>query len=296
MRNKTNSVETGSAPIGNWGLPAILCLGFLIGCSHHQPAPVEEHSTGTVQHQLNSDGAYQVRSGDTLYAIAFDHDEDVRNLAKWNQISSPYVIFPGQKLRLSAPPETSRTSKGSSAVKISAAKTPGQATTTTVDSPTKSPGTGSAPASSKAPPVVGSTTKATTPVKAQVTNTRDPESWKWPTRGRVLRAYVAGDPARNGLDIAGQEGQGVIASANGQVVYSGNGLIGYGELIIIKHSEKMLSAYAHNKVRLVKEGEQVSAGQKIAEMGRNAGNEQILHFEIRVRGKPVNPVTYLPKK
>jgi len=280
MRIKTNSVETGSAPIGNWGLPAVLCLVSLIGCSHHQPAPVEEHSTIAGKHQLDSDGTYQVRSGDTLYAIAFDHDEDVRNLAKWNQISSPYVIFPGQKLRLSAPPETAATSKGSSAVKISAAKTPGQATTTTVDSPTKSSRPGSTPASSKAP----------------ASNIRDPESWKWPTRGRVLRAYVAGDPARNGLDIAGKEGQGVIASANGQVVYSGNGLIGYGELIIIKHSEKMLSAYAHNKVRLVKEGEQVSVGQKIAKMGRNAGNEQILHFEIRVRGKPVNPVTYLPKK
>jgi lipoprotein NlpD len=105
---------------------------------------------------------------------------------------------------------------------------------------------------------------------------------------------VAGDPARNGLDIAGKEGQPVFASAAGKVVYSGNGLIGYGELIIIKHSEKMLSAYAHNKSRLAKEGDLVSEGQKIAEMGRNAGNEQILHFEIRVHGKPVNPLTFLP--
>ena len=94
----------------------------------------------------------------------------------------------------------------------------------------------------------------------------------------------------------GKEGQAITASSGGQVVYSGNGLIGYGELIIIKHSEKMLSAYAHNKVRLVKEGDQVSSGQKIAEMGRNPGNEQLLHFEIRVRGKPVNPLTYLPRK
>jgi lipoprotein NlpD len=112
----------------------------------------------------------------------------------------------------------------------------------------------------------------------------------------VLRGYVAGNPARNGLDIAGMEGQAITASAGGQVVYSGSGLIGYGELIIIKHSEKMLSAYAHNKVRIVKEGEQVSAGQKIAEMGRNSSDEEILHFEIRVHGKPVNPLTYLPSK
>lgn len=112
----------------------------------------------------------------------------------------------------------------------------------------------------------------------------------------MLRGYVAGDPARNGLDIAGKEGQVITATAAGQVVYSGNGLIGYGELIIIKHSEKMLSAYAHNKIRLVNEGEQVSSGQKIAEMGRNPSGDQLLHFEIRARGKPVNPLDYLPRK
>ena len=112
----------------------------------------------------------------------------------------------------------------------------------------------------------------------------------------MLRGYVADDPARNGLDIAGKEGQVISASSGGQVVYSGNGLIGYGELIIIKHSERMLSAYAHNRVRLVQEGEQVSSGQKIAEMGRNTSNEQLLHFEIRVRGKPADPLYYLPRK
>lgn len=112
----------------------------------------------------------------------------------------------------------------------------------------------------------------------------------------MVRGFVAGDPARNGLDIAGKEGQEIIATSAGQVVYSGNGLIGYGELIIVKHSEKMLSAYAHNRVRLVKEGDQVWAGQKIAEMGRNSRNEQLLHFEIRVLGKPTNPMNYLPGK
>jgi lipoprotein NlpD len=110
----------------------------------------------------------------------------------------------------------------------------------------------------------------------------------------VLRGFVAGDSARNGLDIAGSDGQTITASASGTVVYSGNGLLAYGELIIIKHSEKMLSAYAHNKLRLVAEGDQVNAGQKIAEMGRNDRNEQLLHFEIRTRGMPVNPMNYLP--
>ena len=112
----------------------------------------------------------------------------------------------------------------------------------------------------------------------------------------MLRGYVAGNPARNGLDIAGREGQAITASAGGQVVYSGSGLIGYGELIIIKHSEKMLSAYAHNRVRLVKEGDQVWAGQKIAEMGSDSGGKTLLHFEIRRNGQPVDPLRYLPAR
>jgi lipoprotein NlpD len=98
------------------------------------------------------------------------------------------------------------------------------------------------------------------------------------------------------MDIAGTEGQDILATAAGQVVYSGSGLISYGELIIVRHSENMLSAYAHNRIRLVQEGDWVRAGQKIAEMGRNAQKEALLHFEIRVRGKPVNPAGYLPKR
>lgn len=149
----------------------------------------------------------------------------------------------------------------------------------------------------KPPPVPASKPPAAAAPKPAATQSHaDPSSWRWPTSGRVLRGFVAGDPARNGVDIAGKEGQPVQATAAGTVVYSGNGLIGYGELIIIKHSDNMLSAYAHNKVRLANEGQHVAAGEKIAEMGRNDRNEQLLHFEIRTRGKPVNPLTYLPKQ
>ena len=282
--------ETGHVCITFRSLMAIFCLIFFSGCGYHQPAFVEEQSTVSAKRQLNSDGTYSVRPGDTIYAIAFHYGMDPQDMAKWNGISSPYTIYPGQKLRLFAPPASSRKSKSSSAVKISTVKTPRQATSKAVNSPTQSAQVSSAPKTAV------NTAKTAPPVKAPARINADPKSWKWPTDGRVLRAYVANDPARNGLDIAGREGQVVVASAAGQVVYSGNGLISYGELIIIKHSEKMLSAYAHNKVRQVKEGEQVSGSQKIAEMGRNAGNEQILHFEIRVRGKPVNPLIYLPKK
>ena len=281
-----------------WGA---VCMMLLAGCGHHQPAPIEEHSESGIKRQLSSDGNYYVRTGDTLYAIAFNFHVDPRDLAKWNDIRSPYVIYPGQKITLSASAAYKR-NNGSSAVQISPIKSPGQSTTRATGSTARSSTQESTPAATQntavaktSKPLATGSSKTTPPKKAVTSNSTEPKSWKWPTKGRVLRGYVAGNPARNGVDIAGKEGQPITATAAGQVVYSGNGLIGYGELIIIKHSEKMLSAYAHNKVRLVKEGDQVSSGQKIAEMGRNPSGDQLLHFEIRARGKPVNPLVYLPK-
>ncbi|HKX56235.1 MAG TPA: peptidoglycan DD-metalloendopeptidase family protein, partial [Xanthomonadales bacterium] len=124
----------------------------------------------------------------------------------------------------------------------------------------------------------------------------DPDRWLWPTEGPVISRFQANDPTRKGLDIGGQAGQKVIAAAPGQVVYSGSGLIGYGELIIIKHSDRMLSAYAHNQKRLVSEGELVAAGSGIAEMGTNDRSQAILHFEIRVNGVPTDPLNFLPQQ
>jgi lipoprotein NlpD len=121
-----------------------------------------------------------------------------------------------------------------------------------------------------------------------------PSSWLWPTDGRIVSNFKSNDPARNGIEIGGKEGQAIKATAAGEVVYSGNGLIGYGELIIVKHSEQMLSAYGHNRKRLVKEGQRVRAGERIAEMGRNERNQEILHFEIRHNGTPRDPLNYLP--
>jgi lipoprotein NlpD len=278
-------------------LLGVSLLGMLLACNHSLPESNQGYSGGNVKRQLNSDGNYSVRSGDTLYAIAFSYGLDHRQVARWNGISAPYIIYPGQDLRLSPPASSNR----STGVQISTIKTPGK--TKTRSQTTTKPATSQAKpptATSKPGAVVDSSTKKpqgkSTSKPTTQPGSADPGAWKWPTSGRVLRGYVSGNPARNGLDIAGKEGQSINATAAGSVVYSGNGLIGYGELIIIKHSDRMLSAYAHNKRRLVQEGEQVSAGQKIAEMGRNDQNEQLLHFEIRTRGKPVNPLEYLPKK
>jgi lipoprotein NlpD len=119
--------------------------------------------------------------------------------------------------------------------------------------------------------------------------------WVWPTRGRLLRSFQSSGRGKKGIDIGGHDGQPVKAAANGKVVYAGSGLVGYGRLIIIKHNENLLSAYGHNSKLLVSEGEQVRAGQQIAEMGSSGTNRTELYFEVRKDGKPVDPLRYLPK-
>lgn len=248
---------------------------------------------------MAADGSYVVKAGDTLYGIAFKYGLDHLELARWNAISSPFVIYPGQKLNMRQPVSATTSRRDSGAVQISTVKSPAKSSTRDIKTQPASGVEQQAPATkapAARPAAKNDATEKPLPVKPKPVNKSAPTQWRWPTKGRVKRAYVSGDPARNGLDIAGKEGQAVTASADGQVVYSGNGLIGYGELIIIKHGEEMLSAYAHNKVRLAHEGDQVTGGQKIAEMGRNSTGDEILHFEIRVRGKPVNPLNYLPKK
>jgi lipoprotein NlpD len=121
-------------------------------------------------------------------------------------------------------------------------------------------------------------------------------SWRWPGKGALAGTFVAGDQTRQGIDIAGKAGDPVLAAGDGEVVYSGNGLLGYGELIIVKHNASFLSAYGHNRKRMVQEGDKVKAGQQIAEMGSSGSARDELHFEIRKNGKPVNPLDYLPAR
>jgi len=150
-----------------------------------------------------------------------------------------------------------------------------------------------APVGSAAPTIVA--VRPTTAV-ADIERARPSAAgWIWPTDGKVVVTYSGGDPTRQGIDIAGTQGQSVRAARDGEVVYSGAGLIGYGELIIVKHSPELLSAYGHNRVRLVKEGQKLKAGEKIAEMGKNAANRVLLHFEIRKNGKPIDPLPLLPR-
>jgi len=205
-----------------------------------------------------------VQRGDTIYRIATLNGITALDLALWNGISPPYTIYPGQRLRLY----------------------PGAAPVTGTSSPSRQ---ATAPNTSRAP-------AATTPPPVVMTPSSSPFAWRWPTDGSLVGTYASGDPTRQGIDIAGNAGQPVRAAADGVVVYSGSGLVGYGELIIVKHNDQWLSAYGHNRARLVNEGQLVKAGQQIAEMGRSGAARDMLHFEIRYNGKPVDPQAYLPRR
>jgi len=260
-----------------WRAAALLILatGLLSGCGGWKP---EDDRVYKSSYKLTADGHYRVRRGDTLHAIAFNIGMDWRDIAAWNNIRSPDVIYPDQELKLTGPKRRNgktssaqSTSSGSSSQTTTKKSTAGTASTSPSASPPKTQAPKPAPSS-------------------------DPGKWLWPTNGRLVSSFKANDPSRNGIEIGGKEGQAITATATGEVVYSGNGLIGYGELIIIKHSERMLSAYAHNRNRLVSEGEKVKAGERIAEMGRNDRNQAMLHFEIRLNGSPQDPLRYLPRR
>ncbi|MEO8804406.1 MAG: peptidoglycan DD-metalloendopeptidase family protein [Rudaea sp.] len=307
----------------------------IAGCASGPPAPVVELSTGgpagstsTTESGATRQGqapdAYRVVAGDTLYSIAFRHGLDYRELARWNAIASPFRIGIGQLLRLHPIEIASKRQPvpGEAITEAvpdrSVAATVTALTVTTLPPPVRSPVTAAIetpapphqpppPVSAPAPPVnaVVQAPPATTVVEQQpapqpATQVAELNSggvtWRWPSDGKVIGTYIDGDQTRQGLDIAGSPGDPVRAAAAGEVVYSGNGLIGYGELIIVKHNTSFLSAYGHNRKRLVKEGQHVNAGEQIAEMGSTASSRDELHFEIRKNGKPVNPLDYLPAR
>lgn len=205
-----------------------------------------------------------VQRGQTLYRIANDNGITALDLALWNDIPPPYTIHPGQRLRLY----------------------PGRARSAAAARPASTPPRQAQPSAARPAPVVRDVAP---PPSSRL-------AWRWPADGAVVQAFSAGDPTRQGVGIAGRAGQPVRAAADGVVVYSGAGLVGYGELVIVKHDDRWLSAYGHNRARLVNEGHRVKAGEQIAEMGRTGAAREMLHFEIRHNGKPVDPQQYLPKR
>jgi len=232
--------------------------------------------------------AYTVRKGDTLYSIALDHGLDYRELAQWNGIGEPGMIRPGQQLRLTPPASTAMVAPLRSSPGVESRPLGGAA----ADAVKTEPKAVRAPYSEQA---YAQLSAARVESRPPVTREEGDEavSWSWPARGRVISAFNDGANMK-GISIAGKPGQPVLASAAGRVIFSGTGIRGFGKLIVIKHNNSFLSVYAHNSELLVKEGQNVAKGQKIAEMGSTDTDQVKLHFEIRRLGKPVDPMKLLP--
>lgn len=228
---------------------------------------------------------YKVKRGDTLYSIAWRAGLDLKTLARMNHIRPPYRIFAGQKLRLKWPNRNSRKALSRSHF---SKKTSSTAKKTIIKPKKHDSGVVTKPTKQYVESVPSKN-------KLDINKSGAIHHWVWPTKGRILSGFSSKVTGNKGIDIAGHRNQPILAAAAGRVVYAGNALRGYGNLIIIKHNNDYLSAYAHNSRILVKEHQSVKAGQHIADMGETGTTSIRLHFEIRYKGKSVNPLRYLPK-
>ena len=281
---------------GYWLLLALLSAMVLSGCANkNRPAPVEDRSPNAARapakmvasaDNAGKPGYYSVKSGDTLIRIGMDNGQSWRDIARWNNIENPNLIETGQVLRVTPPEETGVVVRPVSSTNV--VTSPAPANTASAPAPVSNTASVRPPASAANPP------NASTPANnlANSDSAEETVSFQWPTRGNVLAGF---DEVKNkGIDIAGKAGDPVLAAADGKVVYAGSGLRGYGNLVILKHNNTYLTAYAHNQSLLVKEDQAIKRGQKIAEMGNSDADQVKLHFEIRRQGKPVDPAKYLP--
>ena len=266
------------------------------GCSTRrvsQPAPVEDRSGAKATEvkplpgaeNAGKPGYFTVRPGDTLYRIALESGQAWRDVQAWNNLANPNLIEVGQVLRV-APPATTGT-----------AVAPGTAPTTVTAAPVATPGVVARPLTAGNSPAPATTLPpgpaAPAPAEPPVASAEELQ-FVWPAQGPVIAPF---DEAKNkGVAISGRVGDPIVAAADGRVVYAGAGLRGYGNLIILKHNNTYLTAYAHNQALLVREDQAVRQGQKIAEMGSSDADRVKLHFEVRRQGKPVDPLIHLPKR
>jgi len=248
-------------------------LYFLTACAPVVQAPVQDRTITQIPRY------HQVKAGETLYSISWMYGLDYKDLIRWNRVPRPYSIYPAQRLVLKAW-LAKKTPKKRKVINRTKKTYPRKHAKTIAKI--------KAPLRKKYKKQV-----VKRKVKSQFSTVK---RWIWPTRGRVIKRFSARDSGKKGISIEGRAGQAVLAAASGKVVYSGQGLIRYGKLIIIKHNDTYLSAYAHNRRLLVKEGQFVKQGKRIAEMGNTGTRKTILHFEIRKNGKSVNPLIYIGRR
>ena len=241
-------------------LVALLLVLVLAGCSSMRPAPP---------------GYYRIRSGDTLSGIARRYKVSYKTLARWNKLGPPYRIYAGSLLRVKLP-------RG----KVSSTKRSSRRTARTARTAKRS--------NAKRRAAARASTKAGRRAAGKRARVASGLRWRWPLGGKVVQRFRSGNRTLQGIRIAGRPGQKVVAAESGTVVYSNSGVKGYGNLIIIKHAKDYLSAYGFNRRLLVREGARVKRGQGIAEVGQASDGAYRLHFEVRRRGTPVDPLKYLP--
>ncbi len=294
------------AKLTRLAMPAALavCMLAAAGCTSRSltRAPVEDRGTNARAvpavvadpvdvrqlpgfENAGKPGFYSVKPGDTMIRIGLENGQNWRDIVRWNNLENPNLIEVGQVLRVVPPASETQV--------VTRPVSPGSTAAATATPPLSA---ASRPASAPAAPVAAApVAPPPPPVVASPALTGDEDvGWIWPAQGALLGGF---DDAKNkGLDIGGRAGDAVIAAADGRVVYSGAGLRGYGNLIILKHNNTFLTAYAHNQTLLVKEDQAVKKGQKIAEMGNSDADRVKLHFEIRRQGKPVDPAKYLPPR
>lgn len=243
-------------------------------------------------------GEYKVQQGDSLYSIAWRFKRDYKELAAINGIKAPYIIHIGQSIKLASYQDEIPSKNGFTGQTIveKSATTP---------SPNTSRVANKKPSYFRRSPHVpnnarrsNASSSRSSSISAVANNSAESSrvSWYWPANGEIIQTFSSSSVGKKGIQISGNAGDPIKAAADGQVVYSGNSLVGYGNLVIVKHNETYLTAYAHNRRVLVKEGELVKQGQAIAEMGSSGTDRNKLHFEIRKEGEPVNPMLYLPKR
>ena len=314
---------------------AILVCASLAGCASPYRAPVVERTVArpavakpAAAPAEQRPESYTVKRGDTLYSIALDNGLDYRELAAWNNLTDPAAIKAGLVLRMRPPgpvvavqPEAAAQVQPQAGVQVQPAMVPGSVEARSLGSDPRAavePRAGAepprvagelktGPKAMKLPyseenlalllrqsPPKTEPTPESPPPQPSAEDGQDSVAWIWPAAGRVLAGFS--ESTNKGVDILGKVGDPVLASASGRVVYSGTGLRGYGKLVIIKHNQTYLSAYAHNSNLLVREGQNVARGQKIAEIGNTDSTQAKLHFEIRRLGKPVDPLKFLPDR
>ena len=308
--NASTSAPISSVDGGGAGAAASSNAGAQVGSEGHI---VYNRSYTSIPKGSYSGNTYTVKRGDTLFYIAWITGNDYRDLAQRNNIPEPYSLNVGQNIQLG---NGSATGNGGMLAATDATsggvpKPPStsQIQTATVDSQSTNaysensgkqnvgkmlPAAGAVAATTATAPVTAPVVAP--PVSSTVSNSAPVSTWRWPTDGKIIDNFSSSEGGNKGVDIAGSRGQPIFATADGRVVYAGNALRGYGNLIIIKHNDDYLSAYAHNDTMLVREQQEVKAGQKIATMGSTGTSSVRLHFEIRYKGKSVNPLRYLPQR